>query len=116
MWGCTAAEPNTSTDLYIVPTYVGVYRKYHRMVCGLEDCPHVCGGVPYKSNTRVIKPKLSPRMWGCTGEKCSCVCDGDIVPTYVGVYRVWYHKKNAKCELSPRMWGCTGKCCTQEKA
>ncbi len=50
----------------IVPTYVGVYRKFQEDFFYFLDCPHVCGGVPVLRGKKNMSDLLSPRMWGCT--------------------------------------------------
>ena len=88
MWGCTIAFLFPILKHRIVPTHVGVYRGMFNSFSSSSHCPHACGGVPNGLYDNFDDLELSPRMWGCT-ETSETKPDGsEIVPTYVGVYRL----------------------------
>ena len=115
------------SELAVVPTRVGVYRKLNKPEEGSYGCPHASGGVPSNQRLRTIRTALSPREWGCTIYRLLPTYRATVVPTRVGVYRIscilqtWLkscpHASGGvpitKLELdgfkalSPREWGCT---------
>ena len=53
------------TDIQrIVPTPVGVNRRYVAVFNGSMYCPHARGGEPTFSTSRMRQRRLSPRPWG----------------------------------------------------
>ena len=87
-WGCTGDRKSLSDCKEIVPTYVGVYRVFCRWFQLCRYCPYIRGGVPEISYLRLIQNVLSLHTWGCTVLEDYENLDPQIVPTYVGVYRI----------------------------
>jgi hypothetical protein len=106
-WGCTATQRMAVAIGNVVPTHVGVYRRYSN---GID--PHSA---------------LSPRSWGCTDRPDKLIEALPVVPTHVGVYRPARGRESSRrgcphargggpqkaaaqqeISLSPRTWGCTG--------
>ncbi len=86
-WGCTVASGRAVLYDTIVPTCVGVYRRFILSFWNLKYCPHMRGGVPVVSAEILNYEKLSPHAWGCTVMKINRRHSKEIVPTCVGVYR-----------------------------
>ena len=129
MWGCTIFSSFFFLICLMVPTHVGVYRIDTGREFYLLHGPHACGGVPQLNIFNAMIREWSPRMWGCT-ELIANICNGLLmVPTHVGVYRLYQnlyqrekhgphacggvpqqHLKIVRIlKWSPRMWGCTGR-------
>ena len=87
----------------IVPTYVGVYRIGQKENIINVNCPYVCGGVPGRRDEFNRTGILSLRMWGCTRAWVELLDYTEIVPTYVGVYRMM-------SELKSRGYNCPYVC------
>ena len=71
MWGWTEAKLISQIGGIIIPTYVGVDRKFTDEMHTMQNYPHVCGGGPGIDLLNVEIKELSPRMWGWTSlERC----------------------------------------------
>ena len=72
----------------VVPTHVGVDRRWSNAPPCKSGCPHACGGGPSSETLDVV--------WE------------QVVPTHVGVDRMRIVQTIPVGPLSPRMWGWTG--------
>jgi hypothetical protein len=97
-WGCSAHALAHAEHMPVVPTHVGVFRGRGIFVNAHPGCPHARGGVPGNVAVGSLKGRLSPRTWGCSGRPAAQWRTTSVVPTHVGVFRVFcLSKPNATC-------------------
>jgi hypothetical protein len=131
-WGCSCWAWSYRLALSVVPTHVGVFRLFWFTRKLIECCPHARGGVPVRTPLPHTIHALSPRTWGCSCWAWSYRLALSVVPTHVGVFRLfWFTRKLIECcpharggvpvrtplphtihALSPRTWGCS---CLRER-
>src|SRR5690606_32830989 len=86
-WGCTVTAYSEEDEGVVVPTRVGVYRRWASPAVWIHGRPHARGGVPPATMPWSVVNRSSPRAWGCTVRDDTPPTVTLVVPTRVGVYR-----------------------------
>ena len=126
-WGCSAGRQRRKPCRRVFPTHVGVLLLIEVGVQAKMRLPHARGGSPVDSGLNTLRPKSSPRTWGCSCSNHVQRVTPSVFPTHVGVLRCsacerWScwglpHARGGapSCETagtaerssSPRTWGCS---------
>jgi len=92
--------------IHVVPTPVGVNRSSKRKARHNYRCPHARGGEPAKGPHPIMEQERCPHARG--GEPVwirSRQSASYVVPTPVGVNRIFVEDNSQLLSLSPRPWG-----------
>ena len=125
-WGCFLHRDAAGAYREVFPTYVGVFPCSSGRPCRCHRLPHVRGGVSTVKILRTWEGMSSPRTWGCFLRGGNPLVDGNVFPTYVGVFLTFTvpvllryclpHVRGgvslldlvlrSHSQSSPRTWGC----------
>jgi len=86
-WGWTRHTDVSICHVLVVPTHVGVDRRWRSGWSRCPCCPHARGGGPRAREKMQLVVTLSPRTWGWTHPSTLMPAPYTVVPTHVGVDR-----------------------------
>ena len=105
-WGCFLCRVYGAEQVYVLPTYVGVFLDSIRSKIDPKSSPHIRGGVSYMSVSRICAESFSPHTWGCFHILSIPEEERMVLPTYVGVFLWGCFPSSVTAKFSPRVWGC----------
>ena len=127
-WGCSVSSFRFSVVVCLLPTPVGMFRRFSGAAGTADASPHARGDVPLACILRRARLRFSPRPWGCSDGLERIDGIDRLLPTPVGMFRrprvgatVFRPSPHARGDVpafallgflllafSPRPWGCSG--------
>ena len=87
MRGCSSCGKAGTKPSPVFPTYAGMFLRRILDEYDAKSFPHVCGDVPGGKGTYRVEVRFSPRMRGCSDLYQHLESEGDVFPTYAGMFR-----------------------------
>src|SRR5438552_3632492 len=83
-WGCSVQAGAWAVHWRVLPTRVGVLRRWSRRRGRSPSPPHARGVLRSPRSTTTWGRKSSPRTWGCSAVDLPGGAVGAVLPTHVG--------------------------------
>ena len=126
-WGCSVIINGQAVHVDVLPTRVGMFRRPAPNRRTATCSPHTRGDVPRSAAPNRSAAVFSPHAWGCSGDYHYTPSRGFVLPTRVGMFRMYFlksppstcsphtrgdvpykfaHTRIARA-FSPHAWGCS---------
>ena len=89
-WGCSVIFYLNRPMMGLFPTHVGMFRRARWKPQSRSTFPHTRGDVPPDWFFELDFYHFSPHTWGCSAAILEERSLGDLFPTHVGMFRVYY--------------------------
>ena len=86
-WGCSEVQVPAEVKATLLPTHVGMFRRFGPPRRSMRTSPHTRGDVPEAIREAEGPDFFSPHTWGCSARSCRTARFSALLPTHVGMFR-----------------------------